>query len=110
MAYRFAQSDSSIKLSVTLFLPLRGCVAKTRQNLVYFHTCSPWLAPMQAVTGKTREEITLEVQDMSWGTFKPLLADATVEHLVSLCSGVSSLDVFAAILFCRELQMPQLGK
>lgn len=41
---------------------------------------------MQAVTGKTREEITLEVQDMSWGSFKPLLADATVEHLVSLCS------------------------
>lgn len=37
----------------------------------------------QAVTGKTREEVALEVQGMSWGTFKPLLADATVEHLVS---------------------------
>lgn len=35
------------------------------------------------MTGKTREEISLEVQDMSWGTFKPLLAEATVEHLVS---------------------------
>ena len=38
---------------------------------------------VQSVTGKTREEIALEVQDMSWGTFKPLLAEATVEHLVS---------------------------
>lgn len=38
----------------------------------------------QAVTGKTREEVSQEVGDMSWGTFKPLLADATVEHLVSL--------------------------
>lgn len=37
----------------------------------------------QAVTGKKRDEITLEVQDMSWGTFKPLLAEATVEYLVS---------------------------
>lgn len=37
----------------------------------------------QAVTGKTRDEIALEVQDMSWGTFKPLLAEATVEYLVS---------------------------
>lgn len=52
---------------MTLFLPER----------------SRLLAHKQAVTGKTREEISLEVQDMSWGTFKPLLADATVEHLVS---------------------------
>lgn len=59
------------------------------RNLVYFHTHSRLLASKQAVTGKTREEITLEVQDMSWGTFKPLLADATVEHLVSLCSHFS---------------------
>eukprot|EP00752_Nemacystus_decipiens_P010013 g8927.t1 len=43
--------------------------------------CTNLLTIYQAVTGKSREEITLEVQDMSWGTFKPLLADATVEHL-----------------------------
>lgn len=48
----------------------------------------------QAVTGKSREEITLEVQDMSWGAFKPLLADATVAHLVS--HGASLVDCSAA--------------
>lgn len=41
------------------------------------------LLSKQAVSGRTRDEIALEVQDMTWGTFKPLLADATVEHLVS---------------------------
>lgn len=35
------------------------------------------------MTGKTRDEVALEVEGMSWGAFKPLLADATVEHLVS---------------------------
>lgn len=35
----------------------------------------------QAVTGLERDVIMNEVQDMNWGTFKPLLADAVVEHL-----------------------------
>lgn len=35
----------------------------------------------QAVTGKGREEILNEVQDMSWGSFKPLLGEAVVEHI-----------------------------
>ena len=79
---------SSAPLSMARFFSLCEGMPRRRrkQNLVYFHTHSRLLAPTQAVTGKTREEITLEVQDMSWGTFKPLLADATVEHLVSLCS------------------------
>lgn len=34
-----------------------------------------------AVTGKSRETILEEAQDMNWGQFKPLLADAVVEHL-----------------------------
>lgn len=49
----------------------------------------------QAVTDKTREEIALEVQDMSWGTFKPLLADATVEHLVSHILVLGTCSMFA---------------
>jgi tryptophanyl-tRNA synthetase len=43
--------------------------------------CSNLLNIYQAVTGKTRDEILLEVQEMSWGTFKPLLADAVVAHI-----------------------------
>ena len=35
----------------------------------------------QAVSGKTREEILVEVESMAWSGFKPLLADAVVEHL-----------------------------
>jgi tryptophanyl-tRNA synthetase len=35
----------------------------------------------QAVTGKSREEITAEVADMQWGQFKPLLGEAIVAHL-----------------------------
>ena len=31
--------------------------------------------------GRTREDILGEVKDLSWGTFKPLLADAVVAHL-----------------------------
>lgn len=31
--------------------------------------------------GRTKEEILVEVEDLSWGEFKPLLADAVVAHL-----------------------------
>ena len=31
--------------------------------------------------GRTKDDIVDEVKDMSWGEFKPLLADAIVDHL-----------------------------
>lgn len=31
--------------------------------------------------GRTKEDIANEVKDMSWGSFKPLLAEAIVDHL-----------------------------
>lgn len=43
--------------------------------------CQNLLTMYSIVTGKSKEDITVEVADMSWGTFKPLLADAVVEHL-----------------------------
>ena len=43
--------------------------------------CQNLLSMYSIVTSKTKEEIAVEVQDMSWGAFKPLLADAVVEHL-----------------------------
>ena len=35
----------------------------------------------QAVTGLSRESILAEVADLPWGTFKPILADAVINHL-----------------------------
>ncbi|CAH8263600.1 unnamed protein product [Arabidopsis lyrata] len=43
--------------------------------------CNNLLSVYQIVSGKTKEEVTEECKDMSWGTFKPLLADALIEHL-----------------------------
>jgi tryptophanyl-tRNA synthetase len=43
--------------------------------------CTNLLNIYRSVTGKTRDEIADEVKDMTWGTFKPVLADAVVEHL-----------------------------
>merc|ERR1719353_2669153 len=36
----------------------------------------------EAMTGKTREEVALEMQSLrGWGDFKPLLTEATIAHL-----------------------------
>ncbi|KAJ4903021.1 hypothetical protein Rs2_16972 [Raphanus sativus] len=43
--------------------------------------CNNLLSVYQIVSGKTNEEVIEECEDMSWGTFKPLLTDAVVEHL-----------------------------
>ena len=43
--------------------------------------CTNLLNIYQSVTGKTKEDILNEVSSMSWGQFKPLLADATVAHI-----------------------------
>lgn len=43
--------------------------------------CNNLLNIYQAVTGKDKESIILEVGNMSWGSFKPLLIDAVIDHL-----------------------------
>ncbi|KAL5558635.1 hypothetical protein UlMin_034846 [Ulmus minor] len=43
--------------------------------------CNNLLSIYQLVSGKTKEEVAQECQDMNWGTFKPLLTDAVVDHL-----------------------------
>ncbi|KAL9230800.1 hypothetical protein vseg_006104 [Gypsophila vaccaria] len=43
--------------------------------------CNNLLSVYQLVTGKTKEEVASECQDMSWGTFKPLITDALIDHL-----------------------------
>ncbi|KAM6593905.1 hypothetical protein CsatA_001608 [Cannabis sativa] len=43
--------------------------------------CNNLLSIYQLVSGRTKEEVAHECQDMSWGKFKPLLTDALVDHL-----------------------------
>eukprot|EP00953_Heterococcus_sp_UTEX-ZZ885_P002170 1687-Heterococcus_DN1.PRE.1 len=46
--------------------------------------CTNLLTMYQAVTGKSKEDILAEVSSMRWGDFKPILADATVAHIVPI--------------------------
>ena len=43
--------------------------------------CTNLLNIYQAVTGLSREAILAEVSSMTWGGFKPVLADAVVAHI-----------------------------
>ncbi|KAK3438365.1 hypothetical protein EUGRSUZ_C02982 [Eucalyptus grandis] len=43
--------------------------------------CNNLLSIYQLVSGKTKEEVAKECQDMSWGSFKPLITDALIDHL-----------------------------
>lgn len=38
----------------------------------------------QAVSGKSKDEIENEASALSWGTFKPLLADAVIDHIAPI--------------------------
>ncbi|KAK9946617.1 hypothetical protein M0R45_012071 [Rubus argutus] len=43
--------------------------------------CNNLLSIYQLISGKTKEEVAQACQDMNWGTFKSLLADALIDHL-----------------------------
>ncbi|KAI4316083.1 hypothetical protein L6164_024099 [Bauhinia variegata] len=43
--------------------------------------CNNLLTIYQIVSNKTKEEVVQECQNMNWGTFKPLLTDALIDHL-----------------------------
>lgn len=43
--------------------------------------CTNLLTLYQLATGRSKEEVATECGPMRWGQFKPLLADALVEHL-----------------------------
>ncbi|XP_004291161.1 PREDICTED: tryptophan--tRNA ligase, mitochondrial [Fragaria vesca subsp. vesca] len=43
--------------------------------------CNNLLSIYQLISGKSKEEVAQECQDMNWGTFKSLLADALIDHL-----------------------------
>jgi tryptophanyl-tRNA synthetase len=43
--------------------------------------CNNLLTLYAILSGKTKQEVAVECQDMSWGQFKPLFAQATIEAL-----------------------------
>jgi tryptophanyl-tRNA synthetase len=43
--------------------------------------CRNLLTLYMLMSGKSKEAVTTECQDLGWGTFKPLLTEATIEHL-----------------------------
>ncbi|KAL5786282.1 hypothetical protein ACOSQ2_008674 [Xanthoceras sorbifolium] len=43
--------------------------------------CNNLLSVYQLVSGKTKEEVAKECQDMNWATFKSILTDALIDHL-----------------------------
>ncbi|KAH7523559.1 hypothetical protein FEM48_Zijuj06G0024900 [Ziziphus jujuba var. spinosa] len=43
--------------------------------------CNNLLSIYQLISGRTKEEVSQECQDMNWGSFKSLLTDALVDHL-----------------------------
>uniref|UniRef100_A0A6V1Q501 tryptophan--tRNA ligase n=1 Tax=Heterosigma akashiwo TaxID=2829 RepID=A0A6V1Q501_HETAK len=46
--------------------------------------CTNLLTIYQACTGKSKEAVLAEVGEMNWGAFKPVLADAVVDHLAPI--------------------------
>jgi len=46
--------------------------------------CRNLLSIYQVVTGQTQDAVARECADLTWGRFKPMLADALIEHLTPL--------------------------
>jgi tryptophanyl-tRNA synthetase len=57
--------------------PMRGLVFDDPER----PECNNLLTLYQLLSGKTKEEVAAECQDMGWGQFKPLLTETTVEAL-----------------------------
>lgn len=53
--------------------------------------CNNLLSIYQLVTGKEKEDVQKECANMRWGEFKPLLADAVVEHMAPIQDRYKSL-------------------
>jgi tryptophanyl-tRNA synthetase len=54
--------------------------------------CANLLGIYMAVSGKSPEEVMQECGDTGWGTFKPLLAEAVVEHLAPIQARYREVD------------------
>jgi tryptophanyl-tRNA synthetase len=57
--------------------PMRGLVFDDPER----PECNNLLTLYQLLSGKTKEDVAAECQDMGWGQFKPLLTETTIEAL-----------------------------
>ncbi|MCT7954774.1 tryptophan--tRNA ligase [Laspinema palackyanum] len=57
--------------------PMRGLVFDDPER----PECNNLLTLYQLLSGKTKEEVAAECQEMGWGQFKPLLTETTIEAL-----------------------------
>ncbi|KAM0938198.1 putative tryptophan--tRNA ligase [Dioscorea sansibarensis] len=60
--------------------------------------CNNLLSIYQLITGKTKEEVARECQDMNWGTFKGRLTDALIDHLEPIQQQYQEITSDAAYL------------
>lgn len=69
----------------TIHSKIKKCKTDLIVGLEFDHPdrpeCTNLLNMYVAVTGKSKREVMAETCEMTWGTFKPLLADALVAHL-----------------------------
>jgi len=69
----------------TIHSKIKKCKTDLIVGLEFDHPdrpeCTNLLNMYVAVSGKSKQEVMAETSEMSWGTFKPLLADALVAHL-----------------------------
>lgn len=78
MIYTFMSHDSSFTISsgrkaealLFLFVLHTSCCSKSLHNDAVLTLSPPFC-----------QEVALECQDMNWGTFKPILTDALINHL-----------------------------
>ncbi|KAG6414555.1 hypothetical protein SASPL_121927 [Salvia splendens] len=66
--------DVSINISVNLVLLLEFDNPERPE-------CNNLLSVYQLITSKSKQEVLEECKDMNWGSFKPLLTDALIDHL-----------------------------
>ncbi|XP_078429025.1 nucleotidylyl transferase superfamily protein isoform X1 [Wolffia australiana] len=60
--------------------------------------CQNLLSIYQLVSGKSKEEVSLECQSMNWGSFKPILTDALVDHLLPIQERYREITSDTAVL------------
>jgi tryptophanyl-tRNA synthetase len=89
---KMSKSDPSEMSRISLLDPpdlIQKKIKKCKTDLIKGLTfddperpeCHNLLSLYQLLSGKSKEEVAAECQDMGWGQFKPLLTEATIEAL-----------------------------
>ncbi|MFS8009887.1 putative tryptophan--tRNA ligase [Helianthus anomalus] len=65
--------------------------------------CTNLLSIYQIITNKTKEEVAQECQSMNWGTFKPVLTDALIDHLQPIQGASKAADVTVSNVYPQAM-------